>query len=100
MAGDDRRLARGARWDGADLVLAVRVTPRASAASVVPEADCLKVRLTAPAVEGKANRQLCQVLGRLFGVPKSRVVVDRGATGRLKQVRIVEPAQVPAFLQS
>lgn len=57
MSGDSPTLQM-ARWDGADLLLSVRVVPRASCEAVVPEADCLKVRLTAPPVEGKANEAL------------------------------------------
>lgn len=97
---DGGRLPCGARRHGADLLLAVRVTPRASAEAVIPETDCLKVRLTAPPVEGKANDQLCRILGKLFGVPKSRVTVDKGASGRLKRVRIVAPAKLPPFLST
>ncbi len=93
-----RPLPCGARWDGVDLLLAVRVVPRASADALIPEADCLKVRLTAPPIEGKANRELCRLLGRAFGVPKSRVMVDSGAAARHKRVRIVAPAALPPFL--
>jgi len=92
-------LACGARWQGGDLLLTVRVVPRASTDHVSPQADCLKVRLTAPPVEGKANQHLCRVLGKLFGVPKSRVLVEKGTAGRTKQVRIVEPREVPPLLR-
>jgi hypothetical protein len=91
-------LACGARWHGADLLLTVRVIPRAAAEAVVPELDCLKVRLTAAPVDGKANEALCRVLGQLFGVPKSRVSVERGGGGRAKRIRVVAPRNLPAFL--
>jgi uncharacterized protein (TIGR00251 family) len=95
-----RPLTCGARWDGADLLLAVRVVPRARTHAVSAESDCLKIRLTAPPVEGKANRELGRVLGKLFGVPPSRVTVEKGAAARLKRVRVTEPAELPAFLLS
>jgi uncharacterized protein len=98
MAGDSA-LGCGARWDGDDLLLAVRVVPRASADVVLPQADCLKVRITAPPVDGKANAHLCKVLAGELGVPKSRVKVDRGATSRIKQVRVIAPARVPELLR-
>ena len=88
-----------ARWDGDDLLLAVRVVPRASSDAVVPEQDCLKVRLTAPPVEGRANEALCRVLGKLFAVPKSRVVVERGTGCRMKLVRVVAPVEIPDYLR-
>ena len=96
---DDTSLHPPARWDGDDLLLMVRVVPRASADAVLPEPDCVKVRLTAAPVEGKANAALRRVLGKLFRVPKSRVIVERGAGSRMKQVRIVAPGEVPAFLR-
>jgi hypothetical protein len=96
--GSDRLLACGARWDSGDLILAVRVVPRAAADAVLPESEWLKVRLTAAPVDGKANQHLCKVLGRLFGVPKSQVVIDKGASGRVKRVRIIDPAKLPALL--
>lgn len=80
-------------------MLSVRVVPRASADAFVPESDCLKVRLTAPPVEGQANAHLCKVLAKAFDVPKSRVSVERGTTSRLKQVRIAAPGRVPEFLR-
>jgi uncharacterized protein (TIGR00251 family) len=92
-------LGCGARWDGGDLVLAVRVIPRASADAVLPEADCLKVRVLAPPVDGKANRRLTEILSKQFGVPRRRVTVERGETSRIKRVRIQAPAKVPAFLR-
>lgn len=95
----DSPLGCGARWHGADLLLSVRVVPRASADAIVPESDCLKVRLTAPPVEGQANAHLCKVLAKAFDVPKSRVSVERGATSRVKQVRITAPARVPEILR-
>ena len=96
---DDRPASLIARWDGDDLLLPVRVVPRASADAVVPEQDCLKVRLTAPPVEGRANAALCRVLSRLFGVPKSRVVVERGTGSRMKLVRVVAPVKIPDYLR-
>lgn len=96
----DTPLRCGARWHGDDLMLSVRVVPRASADAVVPESDCLKVRLTAPPVEGQANAHLCKVLAKAFDVPKSRVSVERGTTSRVKQVRIAAPAVVPEFLRA
>jgi len=96
---DDRPACRIARWDGDDLVVPVRVVPRAAGDAVLPEQDCLKVRLTAPPVDGRANEALCRVLGKLFGVPKSRVVVEQGAGSRTKRVRIVAPGRIPEYLR-
>ncbi|MEQ8858908.1 MAG: DUF167 family protein [Pseudomonadales bacterium] len=71
---DGERLLYGARWQGADLLLRVRVVPRSSTDAVLPDADCLKVRITAPPVEGKANARRCKVLAEWLDVAPSRPV--------------------------
>ena len=57
--------------------------------------DCLKLRLAAPAVEGKANAALVEFLAEAFGVPKRAVSIVRGETGRRKTVRIAMPERRP-----
>ena len=57
--------------------------------------DALKVRLAAPAVDGKANAELIRFLADAFGVPQRNVEVVRGATSRAKVVRIVAPTKHP-----
>ena len=48
----------------------------------------LKVRLTAPPVEGAANRALVKLLAKRLGVSRSAVSVVRGETSRNKLVEI------------
>ncbi len=75
-------------WDGEDLLLRVRIQSKASRDEIVgPHGDALKVRITAPPVEGKANEHLESFLGKELGVPKSRVKVERGAKGKEKTIR-------------
>jgi uncharacterized protein (TIGR00251 family) len=87
-----------ARWEGPDLVLQVRVQPRAARDAFAPEADRLRVRITAPPVEGAANEHLVRFLADEFGVSASRVTLVRGATGREKLLRIAAPVRIPAAL--
>lgn len=87
------------RRDGSDLILQIRVQPRASQDALAGvTGDYLKVRLTAPPVEGRANEYLIAYLARLFGVPKNRVILERGDTSRLKQLRICSPKKLPQDL--
>jgi len=91
----------GAWWrrDGADIVLAVLVQPRASREGFGGTVgDRIKVSLTAPPVEGAANEALCAFLAREFGVPKSRVTLESGAAGRRKRVRIASVVALPPAL--
>lgn len=68
----------------------VRVAPRASRNGIEgwDGAGRLKVRLTAPPVEGAANAALLELLAEALGVAKSRLAVVRGAKGRTKTVEI------------
>jgi uncharacterized protein (TIGR00251 family) len=80
------------RWDGADLIIAVRIQPKAAKDEVVGlHGDALKIRITAPPVDGKANAHLQVFLAEFFGVAKSHVELISGQTGRDKRWRIVKP---------
>mgnify|MGYP000036670365 CR=1 FL=1 len=70
--------------------LIVRVQPRASANEIVgfDEADRLKVRVTAPPADGKANAAVVELLSDKLGVPKSAITIERGDTARSKTIRI------------
>lgn len=68
----------------------VRVVPRALRDEVVgfDAAGRLRVRLTAPPVEGAANRALLRLLARRLGVARGRVGLVGGATSRTKVVEV------------
>jgi uncharacterized protein (TIGR00251 family) len=85
------------RWDGADLILRVQVQPRASREEFAGlHGDALKIRLTAPPVDGKANTALIAFLANAFGVAKREVTLLQGETGRSKLVRVACPIRLPA----
>ena len=84
------------RWEGDDLILSIHTQPRASKDELVgPHGDSLKVRITAPPLEGRANAHLVQFLAKVFGVPKSQVSFLSGETGRAKRLRIHAPKKLP-----
>ncbi len=61
--------------------------PRASRNKVVGlQGDELKVSLTAPPVDGAANKACCAFLAKLCGLPKSRVRLISGDTSRHKRL--------------
>jgi len=68
--------------------LTVRVQPGARAAGLVGRrADgALALRVTAPALEGRANRAVEELLAERLGLRRSQVKVARGETSRTKQV--------------
>lgn len=83
-------------WEGSDLVFDVHVQPRASRDEISGMlGDKLKVRITAPPVDGKANQHLVQFFAKLFRVSKSSVILVTGETSREKRFRIQSPRSVP-----
>jgi hypothetical protein len=72
--------------------LAVRVTPRASKNEIVEilSDGTVKVHITAPPVEGKANEVLVKFLAGVLDVPASRLDVVAGASGRDKLIAVID----------
>jgi len=69
----------------------IRVLPRSSRNEVVGEmADgTLKVKLTAPPVEGKANEALVKLLAEHFSVPKGKIKITSGSTSKNKTIEVI-----------
>jgi uncharacterized protein (TIGR00251 family) len=81
----------------------VRVQPRSRRDEVVGlHGDALKIRLTAPPVEGKANQALQAFLGERLGVSPSAVEILTGHRSRHKRVRVqgVSAAAIHALLDT
>jgi uncharacterized protein (TIGR00251 family) len=67
----------------------VRVQPRASATEVAGiHGNALKVRLSAPPVDGAANAALIEFLSKLFAVPRRAVIILAGESSRLKIIEV------------
>jgi uncharacterized protein (TIGR00251 family) len=67
----------------------VKVLPRSSRNQIIgQENGTFKVKLTAPPVEGKANRALSDLLAKKLGLEKGDVEIVSGKRSRLKSVRI------------
>jgi uncharacterized protein (TIGR00251 family) len=76
-------------WQGNNLLLSVSIQPRARQNDICGvHGDALKIRITAPPVDGKANAHLTAYLAELCQVSKSAVTVISGETSRHKRVRI------------
>ncbi|MFZ3204399.1 MAG: DUF167 domain-containing protein [Pseudomonas sp.] len=88
------------RWDGEDLILECHLQPKASCDEFAGlHGERLKIRLTAPPVDGKANAKLLAFLADAFAVSKSQVSLESGQQSRQKRVRIKQPRQLPAVLE-
>jgi uncharacterized protein (TIGR00251 family) len=74
------------------IALPVRVIPRASRNEIVEilSDQTVKIRLKAPPVEGKANEELVKFLSKILDIPKSKIEIVGGKTGRDKLVSILD----------
>lgn len=73
----------------AGLTFAIKVQPRARKNAVTGEVgDALKIALTAPPAEGKANDACIEFLANILKVPRSSVTIASGQTSRRKVIRV------------
>lgn len=90
-----------ARRAGEDLLLHVRVQPRASRATVDGIAgDRLRLRVTAAPTDGEANAAVIELIAAHFDVPRSHVRLERGGGAREKTLRIVGGAALELAVAS
>ena len=70
----------------------IRVLPRSSKNEVVGEMadEVLKVKLTAPPIDGKANESLINLLSEHFDKPKNKIKIAAGTTSKNKTVEILD----------
>ena len=69
----------------------VKVKPNSKQQCIIEEEDgSLTVHLKSPPVNGKANKELVELLAEKFAVPKSHIAIQMGLTGRIKLVNIEE----------
>lgn len=80
------------------ILLSVHVQPRASKNAFAGIHDgAVKLRITSPPVDGKANGQLIEILAKMFHVPKSEVTLASGQQSRRKRFRIAGVAYEAAL---
>lgn len=67
----------------------MRVVPRSAGNAIAGLTEgMLRVRISAPPVEGKANKALLEYLAGVFGVPVRMLEILRGESGREKTIRV------------
>jgi uncharacterized protein len=89
-------------WTEKGVVLKINVQPKASRNELMGVHEgSLKVRLTAPPVEGEANKECIKFFSKLLGIPKSAVEILHGHKSRSKVllIRGIEPEAVELALE-
>ena len=95
--------ATSAREQGDGALIRVRAQPGASRNQILCGPDgILRVRVTATAVEGAANKALIKLLSKSLGVPKSRIRIRSGETSRNKVIFVggISAAEVESRVRS
>ena len=87
-------------------ILRCRVTPAAKQSEIIgwtdegpPNGRVLRLKLKAPPVEGKANRELLAFMAKELGLPKSAISLRSGAKSRVKSVEIEGELDLDAIAQ-
>jgi uncharacterized protein (TIGR00251 family) len=72
------------------ILIEVKVEPRSSRRQItgIMDETILKVKLTAPPVDGSANEQLIALIAEVTGVKKSQIRIIRGLSSKRKLVEI------------
>jgi len=88
------------RWQGNDLLLNISTQPRARSDEICGvHGDALKIRITVPPVDGKANAHLIAFLAKQCHVSKSAIALISGESARHKRLRIqLQKPILPAVL--
>lgn len=81
--------------------IALKVTPGARKNEILGwEEDypqigrVLRVKIAAPPVEGKANKEIVSFMAKTLGIPKSAVELLHGSTGRIKLIQVPDEADL------
>ena len=83
------------------MILHVRATPNARSSEILGWEDApqvgraLRVRIAAPAVDGKANAALREFLAQALGLPKSQVTLTKGGSSRYKTFTLPDGTRLP-----
>ena len=84
--------------NGAGICLAVKLQPRAARNEIGPPMGGeIKIKVTAPPVDGAANEALIRFLAETLGCPRSAVQIVRGQTSRHKTVAVAGVAAAEAL---
>jgi uncharacterized protein (TIGR00251 family) len=85
------------------VIFRIRVVPRTSRSEAAGiQGDALKLRITAPPVEGKANRECARMVAELLGVKRTQVAIISGHASRTKTIAVegVKAKEIAALIEA
>ncbi len=79
---------------GNDIIIKVKIVPGSSKNKIIGTYnDALKITITAPPVEGKANKKCIAYLAKFFDVAKSKIEIILGKNSKNKLIKIYDISQ-------
>lgn len=82
-------------WKDYSLFLHIQLQSRAHRDEIVGlQNNNLKIRITAPPIEGRANNHLIKFLAQCFKVTQQQVIIVKGEQSKIKLIRIDSPNDV------
>ncbi|PCJ28232.1 MAG: YggU family protein [SAR86 cluster bacterium] len=88
------------QWENENLILNCSIQPKSREDRIVGElGEYLKIRITAPPTDGKANSHLIRFLAKQFKVKQSAITIRSGHASRQKRLCIESPAVIPDVMQ-
>ena len=86
------------KFAGNEIVVKVKIVPGSSQNKIVGVYNnALKITITAPPVEGKANKKCIAYLAKYFDVAKSRIEIISGKTSKIKLIKIYDISKKDFF---
>lgn len=68
------------------ITLSIKVIPNSSKNELIKDADRIRLKITAPPVDNKANKFVVEYLAKYFKIPKTSIQIVRGTTSREKTI--------------
>ena len=87
------------------IILTIKISPNSSKCEFIKNGDDIKLKITAPPVDGKANKAVIEFLSKSFKVPKSNFEIIRGETSKeksilIKNINTTKVEEIKSFVNS
>jgi uncharacterized protein len=83
------------------IILRILVKPNAKHSALIDiKEGILHIALHAKPSEGEANRELCRFLSKLLGIPKTKIILERGEKSRHKRVSLPKNDRLKKILEN
>ena len=70
------------------IIFTLRILPNSSKNEIIKSEDVIKVKITSPPVDGKANKTLIEYLSKSFKIPKTSFKIIKGETSKDKTLMV------------